>query len=157
MSTGITKLQGEHKFLKKSGILATHGGTAAPIKKNYLHWSGIIEGPKNSPYERGTFYFEMKFKNTYPEPGCIEDVQMRTPIIHPNISSSNGHICVSYISQWNNTNTVAGIVNSIFELLKNPSNTSYDTSKARNYTSLYANINQNINWDNCWNKGWTVS
>jgi ubiquitin-protein ligase len=154
--SGISKLQSEHKFIKRSGILATHGGTAAPIKKNYLHWFGNIEGPKNSPYEKGTFYFEMKFKNTYPEPGCIEDVQMRTPIVHPNISCSNGHICVSYISGWTNKNTIAGIVNSIFELLKNPS-TTVDTSKAKNYTSLYASTIQNINWDSSWNKGWTIS
>lgn len=156
MSTGITKLQAEHKFLKKSGILATHGGTAAPLKKNYLHWFGNIEGPKNSPYERGTFYFEMKFKKTYPEPGCIEDVQMRTPIVHPNISCTTGHICVSYISDWKKTNTIGGIVNSIFELLNNPSSTP-DTTKAKNYTRLYAHTNQNINWDNSWNKGWTIN
>ena len=95
----------------------------------------------------------MKLKKTYPESGCIEDVQMRTPIFHPNISCSNGHICVSYISQWKNTNTIGGIVNSIFELLNNPSSIP-DTT---NYTSLYAQTNQNINLDNSWNKGWTIN
>lgn len=153
MSTGLSKLQAEHKFLKKSGILATHGGTAAPIKKDYWHWYGNVEGPKNTPYEGGTFYFEMKFKNCYPEPGCIEDVQMRTPIFHPNISCSNGHICVSYISQWKNTNTIAGIVNSIFELLNSPSSTC-DVNKAKNFTNLYAKINQSFDWNNSWGKGW---
>lgn len=156
MSTGISKLQSEHKFIRRSGILATHGGTAAPIKKNYLHWFGNVEGPKNTPYENGTFFFEMKFKNNYPEIGCIEDIQMRTPIIHPNISSSNGHICVSYISQWDRTNSIAGIVNSIFELLNSPSS-QVDVQKARNFTNLYAKINQNINWDNSWSKGWTIN
>lgn len=156
MSTATKKLQDEHRFLKRTGILATHGGTAAPItKKNYLHWFGNIEGPKNSPYEGGTFYFEMKFKNSYPEPGCIEDIQMRTPIIHPNIFPSNGHICVDYISSWNNKYTIAGIVNSIFELLYSPSS-QVDFQKAKNCTNLYAKTNQNIDWNNSWNKGWTV-
>ena len=157
MSSGLKKLQEEHKFLKKKGILATFGGTAAPIKKNYLHWFGNIEGPKNSPYEGGTFYFEMKFTDNYPEIGSVIDVQMRTPIYHPNIKSRNGHICVSYMNEWKNTHTIAGIVNSIFELLNeaNPSS-SYNTTdieKAKKFTNLYAKVDQNINWDESWDKG----
>ena len=158
MSTGIKKLQEEHKFLKKKGILATFGGTAAPIKKDYLHWFGNIEGPKNSPYEGGTFFFEMKFKDNYPAPGSIVDVQMRTPTYHPNINSGNGHICVSYMNYWENTHTIAGIVNAIFELLSDPNpGSAYNTTdnqKAKNFTLLYANVDQNINWDQSWGKGW---
>ena len=41
---------------------------------------------------------------------------MRTPIYHPNIFSGNGHICVSYLNDWKNTNDIIGIVNSIFDL-----------------------------------------
>ena len=158
MSTGIKKLQEEHKFLKKKGILATFGGTAAPIKKDYLHWFGNIEGPKNSPYEGGTFYFEMKFKDNYPARGSIVDVQMRTPTYHPNIDSLNGHICVSYMNKWKSENSIAGIVNAIFELLSDPNpESAYNTTdnqKAKNFTLLYANVDQNINWDQSWDKGW---
>ena len=158
MSTGIKKLQEEHKFLKKKGILATFGGTAAPIKKDYLHWFGNIEGPKNSPYEGGTFFFEMKFRDNYPAPDSIVDVQMRTPTYHPNIYSANGHICVSYMNYWENTNTIAGIVNAIFELLSDPNpGDSYNPAnnqKAKNFTLLYAKVDQNIDWDKSWGKGW---
>ena len=147
MSTGIKKLQEEHKFIKKKGILATFGGTAGPIKKNYLHWFGNIEGPKNTPYEGGTC--------------SVIDVQMRTPTYHPNISSGNGHICVSYMNNWESTNSIAGIVNPIFELLNeaNPDSSynSTDVQKARNFTNLYANDFQNINWDQSWDKGWNNS
>ena len=117
MSTGTKKLQEEYKFLRKSGILATILGQAAPIsKKDFLHWKGSIIGPKNSPYADGTYFFEMKFTNEYPNRGPI-DVRMKTPIYHPNINNSNGHICVQYLSSWRNTNDVAGIVNTIFDLL----------------------------------------
>lgn len=161
MSTGIKKLQEEHKFIKKKGILATFGGTAGPIKKNYLHWFGNIEGPKNTPYEGGTFYFEMKFRENYPAAGSVIDVQMRTPTYHPNINSGNGHICVSYMNNWESTNSIAGIVNAVFELLNeaNPKS-SYNTTdvqKARNFTNLYANDFQNINWEQSWDKGWNNS
>ena len=58
MSTGIKKLQEEYRFLRKKGILATIGGTAAPVKRDFLHWFGCVVGPKNTPYADGTYYFE---------------------------------------------------------------------------------------------------
>ena len=56
MSTVLKKLHKEKKFLKKNRILASFSGTAVHIKKDYLHWFGNIEGPKNSPYEGGRFF-----------------------------------------------------------------------------------------------------
>lgn len=158
MSTGIKKLQEEYRFLRKSGILATIGGTAKPINKDFLHWYGILEGPKNTPYAGGTYYFEMKFTNDYPNTGPI-DVRMRTPIYHPNISNLNGHICVQYFSSWQNTYDIAGIVNTIFDLLDNPnpasSYNSVNTSKAQEFNRKYALLEQNFDWNNSWEKGWS--
>jgi ubiquitin-protein ligase len=157
MSTGIKKLQEEYKYLRKSGILATVEGSAAPIKKDFLHWKGIIVGPKNTPYAGGTYYFEMKFTNEYPNKGPT-DVRMRTPIYHPNISNSNGHICVQYLSSWKNTNDIAGIVNIIFDLLNNPnpasSYNSTNIEKAREMNQKYATSEQNYDWSMVWDKGW---
>lgn len=156
-STGIKKLQEEYKKLRKEGILATIQGTAAPIKKDFLHWRGNICGPKNTPYYNGTYYFEIKFTNEYPNKGPI-DVQMRTKTYHPNISSSNGHICDSYFSEWNKENNVYGIVNAIQELLSlsNPSSSynSLDEKKAAEFNLKYATTEQEYDWDNSWNKGW---
>ena len=158
MSTGVKKLQEEFKFLKKSGILATIEGSVAPVKKDFLHWFGCITGPKNTPYAGGTYYFEMKFTNEYPNKGPI-DVRMRTPTYHPNISSSNGHICVAYFSGWQNTYDVAGIVNTIFDLLDNPnpasSYNSTNVSKAEEFNRKYATNNQTFDWSNVWDKGWS--
>ena len=157
-STGIKKLQEEYKYIRKKGILATIGGSAAPIKKDFLHWCGCLTGPKNTPYSGGTFYFEMKFTNDYPNSGPI-DVQMRTPIYHPNIYSGNGHVCVSYLSKWQNTHNIVGIVNSIFDILdtSNPSSSynGVDPKKAEEFKNKYASDNQNIDWNSSWNKGWS--
>ena len=160
MSTGTKKLQEEYKFLRKSGILATILGQAAPIsKKDFLHWKGSIIGPKNSPYANGTYFFEMKFTNEYPNRGPI-DVRMKTPIYHPNINNSNGHICVQYLSRWRNTNDVAGIVNTIFDLLDNPnpasSYNSVDINKSQEFNRKYAMIEQTFDWNNTWDKGWNL-
>jgi ubiquitin-protein ligase len=158
MSTGVKKLQEEYKFIRKSGILATVGGSCCPVNKtDFLHWYGCILGPKNTPYAGGTYYFEMKFTNEYPNKGPI-DVRMKTPTYHPNINSSNGHICVQYFSGWKNTNDVAGIVTTIFDLLNNPnpasSYNSTDTSKSADFNRRYANENQKFDWNNSWDKGW---
>ncbi len=75
MKTGISKLEEECKYIRKSGILATIGGSAGPISKNnYFHWCGNFIGLKNSPYMGGLFYIQMKFPSDYPKKGLI-DVQ----------------------------------------------------------------------------------
>lgn len=162
MSTGIKKLQEEHKFMRKSGLLAQISGSAAPIKKNYLHWKGCIMGPKNTPYAGGTYFFEMKFTEEYPNKGPI-DVRMKTPVYHPNINCSNGHICVNYLSSWKNTNDIAGIVSVVFDLLNDPNpGSAYNStniSKAEEFNKKYAIVDQNIDWDSpgLWDKGWSNS
>jgi ubiquitin-protein ligase len=83
---------------------------------------------------------------------------MRTPIYHPNISNSNGHICVQYLSSWKNSNDIAGIVNIIFDLLNNPnpasSYNSTNIDKAREMNQKYATTEQNYDWNIVWDKGW---
>lgn len=161
MSKGTKKLQEEFKFIRKKGVLSQIGASAAPINRdNFLHWRGCLTGPKNTPYSDGTFYFEMKFDENYPNSPPI-DVQMRTPIYHANIFNYNGHICVSYINNWKNTNNIVGIINAIFDLLyeSNPDPLdSYhrdDFKKAEEFKYKYANPNQKIDWKTSWDKGWT--
>ena len=89
MSTGVKKLQEEYIFLRKNTVLSSIGGTVRPVQNDFLHWYGSIDGPKNTPYKNGTYFFEMKFTNDYPNKGPI-DVRMKTPTYHENISNSNG-------------------------------------------------------------------
>ena len=158
MSKGITKLQEERKFIKKSGSLANIGGTAGPINGDYYHWKASFVGPNNTPYSGGLFYIEFKFNDQYPYSGPI-DVQMRTPTYHPNIWCANGHICDTYFTEWKNTNNIVGIVNTVFDLLSEESPTNgyhdHDKNKAANFKNQYAYENQTFDWNNCWNKGWT--
>ena len=160
MSTGIKKLQEEYRFLRKKGILATIGGTAAPVKRDFLHWFGCVVGPKNTPYADGTYYFEMKFTNDYPKKGPI-DVQMRTKTYHPNINNSDGHICVSYFSSWKEEYNIRGILSAIHTLLSNPNPGSayllLNEKKAEEFNSKYATLDQEYNWENSWGKGWDTN
>ena len=57
MSTGVKKLQEEYMFLRKSTVLASARGTALPVQKDFLHWFGSIEGPKNTKIKKFFNYF----------------------------------------------------------------------------------------------------
>ena len=162
MSRGLTKLQEEFKHIRKSGCLAQIGGAAGPINKDPFHWSACFIGPKGSPYEGGLFYIEMKFDNNYPYSHPI-DVQMRTPTYHPNISSIDGHICVSYTwpKRWKSTNNIVGIVNAVWDLLaeEHPTNgyQGENRSKAIEFKNRYAYESQEYDWNNSWGKGWSLN
>ena len=158
MSKGLSKLQEESKYIRKSGILATIGGGAGPINpNNFFHWSACFIGPKNSPYQGGLFFIEMKFPKEYPDKPPI-DVQMRTPTYHPNIFYLNGHICVSYLTSWKKENNIVGIINAVFDLLaeENPGNGYHlhDKQKATEFKNKFAYESQTINWNDSWGKGW---
>lgn len=162
MSKGLTKLQEEFKYIRKSGILAQIGGSAGPINKDFFHWSACFIGPKGSPYEGGLFFLEMKFDSNYPD-SCPIDVQMRTPTYHPNISSSSGHICVSYTwpDTWKKTNNIVGIINAVWDLLaeEHPTNGYQEENRAKaiEFKGKYAYESQEYNWNESWNKGWILS
>ena len=160
MSKGLTKLQEELKFIRKSGCLAQIGGSAGPINRDFYHWQACFIGPKGSPYEGGLFVLEMKFNSNYPESGPI-DVQMRTPTYHPNINCDSGHVCVTYTSSWNKANNIPGILNAVWDLLaeEHPSNgyQSEDKKKASEFKNKYAFEGQSYDWNNSWSKGWSNS
>ena len=159
MSVGVKKLQEEFKYIRKSSGLANISGTVAPYKKDFLHWFGCFMGPKNTPYSDGIFYFEIKFTKNYPNEK--PEVQMRTPIYHPNIYNGNGHVCVSYLNEWKNTYDIIGIVNAIYDILDEPNTgdsylIGFDKKKAEEFKKKYATENQDIDWKNSWGKGWSL-
>lgn len=88
-------------------------------------------------------------------------IKVRTPIYHPNIDSSNGHICDSYFSDWKNTYDICGIINAIFDLLDDPNpGSAYNKTnveKAKEFKQKYATLDQNFDWNNSWNKGWNLN
>ena len=158
MSKGIMRLHEEFKYIKKTGFLANIGGSAGPINKDYLHWKACFLGPKDTPYEGGYYFIEIKFKYDYPDSPPL--VQMRTPTYHPNINNTIGHICSSYIFNWKPTNNIVGIIYMAWSILAegNPQSAYMreDKEKALKFKELYANENQNYDWNNSWNKGWSI-
>jgi ubiquitin-protein ligase len=151
---GIEKLQFEYQFLRKGG-LSHIGGSAGPIRKNYLHWKGCFIGPKKTPFEGGLYFIEMKFTENYPSDK--PKVRMRTKIWHPNIAEDTGEICVDYIkANWNSENNVLGIVDTVFDILEKPNFNSKLNTKCNKetfektvieYKNKYAFQNQEYEWN----------
>ncbi|MFX0208746.1 MAG: ubiquitin-conjugating enzyme E2 variant, partial [Candidatus Hodarchaeota archaeon] len=51
-------------------------------KKSVQHLAILLEGPKGTPYEKGKFKLEIKFRSNYPYSPPF--VRLHTPIWHPN-------------------------------------------------------------------------
>ena len=115
-------------------------------------------GPKNSPYSDGLFFFEIKFDSNYPYSAL--DIQMRTPIYHPNIDPRNGNISIQLLHNWNKNYDIYALILAIFNLLVRPNEyDAYvpykkDPEKAKELTYKYATQSQEIDWNNSWDKGW---
>lgn len=172
---GLERILSEYEFIKKKKGLHKIGGSIGIINKenrndkDYFHWKACFIGPKNTPFENGLFFIEIKLDAQYPESKPL--ARFRTRIYHPNVNWCSGQICLDYIKgNWTSNNTLRDAILSIFNLLKNPvfnsalnSDTSKDSNeapdykeKARNYRAQYAFQSQKYNWNENYTN-WTAS
>ena len=172
---GLERILSEYEFIKKKKGLHKIGGSIGIINKengddkDYYHWKACFIGPKNTPFENGLFFIEIKLDDKYPESKPL--ARFRTRVYHPNVNWCSGQICLDYIKgNWTSNNTLRDAILSIFNLLKNPvfnsalnGDTSKDSNeapdfkeKARNYRAQYAYQSQKYNWNENYTN-WTAS
>lgn len=95
------------------------GCKAEPYGDDIFKWKASITGPKDSPYENGTFNIDIIFPNDYPF--TAPKMHFTTRIYHPNINSNNGEICCDILkSKWSPALTIAKTLLSICSLLYDP-------------------------------------
>ncbi|GKT32618.1 probable ubiquitin-conjugating enzyme E2 31 [Aduncisulcus paluster] len=87
----------------------------SPHEECIQKWDGIIYGPIDTPYEGGLFRCSIEFPKTYPfNPPKIV---FKTPMFHPNISTS-GSICLDILDgKWQSCMTVEKVLLSLSSLL----------------------------------------
>ena len=173
---GLERILSEYEFIKKKKGLHKIGGSIGIINKengndkDYYHWKACFIGPKNTPFENGLFFIEIKLDNNYPESKPL--ARFRTRVYHPNVDWYSGKICLNYIKdKWSSNNILRDAIINIFYLLQQPifdSALNSDTSskdgneasdfkeKARNYRAQYAYQSQKYNWNENYNN-WTAS
>ena len=60
----------------------------------------MIEGPSNTPYEDGLFFFEVQLPNDYPTtPPVFHYVSFCSDRLNPNLYE-DGKVCVSLLGTW---------------------------------------------------------
>ena len=102
----IKILDEEYKDLGKSPM-TNIGATVGLINEdNIFEWRFTLSGPKETSYEKGTFYGKIIFSEDYPEKRPI--ISFITPIYHPNVkhlkdNNNNfplGNVSVSFLNGW---------------------------------------------------------
>ena len=68
---------------------------------NILSWRITMMGPIGTFYEGGYFLIKADFDENYPV--SKPTVRFKTKIYHTNVNQTNGHICLTTLNNWNNT------------------------------------------------------
>lgn len=85
---------------------------------NIMLLYATIQGPPETPYEKGTFKIRFRFNDDYPVKSPIVD--FITPIFHPNVYR-DGKICVDILqSEWSPAQNIRTVLLSIISLLSDP-------------------------------------
>lgn len=104
------------------------GISGAPRDNNIMHWSAVIFGPENTPWEGGTFSLDLTFSEEFPNKP--PKVRFTTKMFHPNIYT-DGSICLDILqNQWSPIYDIAAILTSIQSLLCDPNPNSPANSEA---------------------------
>lgn len=110
LSRELSKLQSESDKLD---------GINIELPQDLMVWNAKINGPPNTPFEKGIFNIMLKFDTDYPiKPPSVKFI---TPMYHPNIYR-DGKICVDILqsSEWTPAQNVRTILISIMSLLMDP-------------------------------------
>ncbi|CAG2223924.1 UBC4 [Mytilus edulis] len=100
-------------------------GIAITIKDDDIfRWRVKLQGPKDTPYEGGTFALKLYFPSGYPESPPL--ISFKTKIFHPNVDSFGiVHMDILLPSIWSPDITVLSMLKSIQDLLVYPKPTEY--------------------------------
>jgi len=103
--------------LEDNGVHYVHSDT------DMLHGQVMIEGPKDTPYANGHYYFDIRFPKDYPQspPVFTYDTNDGFTRFNPNLYK-NGKVCISVLNtwsgdQWSPCQTITSILLSVCSVL----------------------------------------
>lgn len=110
-SIASQRLYSELKELAKFPVPNCH---AYPTNDTIFRWSIVLDGPKNTLYENGTFFAEMNFSVNYPF--TPPEVVFLTKIYHCNINGQ-GEVCLGLKNKWRSNMGITTILQMLISLL----------------------------------------
>jgi len=125
MSICTKRLVLEYNNLKKKEERAKQSGTELDFRvwtvgDNMQHWGAKIRGPPDTPFENGIYLLDIQFPTKYPfSPPHVKFV---TKMFHPNVSTSNGEICLDILKsgKWSAALKVEKVLLSLISFLVDP-------------------------------------
>lgn len=131
MSIRMKRIADDYNQLKKmykQGIIKQVKSYPESKKKSIEHLAVLLEGPKDTPYEKGKYKLEIKFGSNYPYSPPY--VRLHTPIWHPNFwpkpteYKGKRNICLGLVDPdligtkqgWSPSKNVTAIVYSILAM-----------------------------------------
>lgn len=117
----------DNKFFKIKNL---NGIKIYPNSEDALFWLAVIDGPPETPYEKGKFQLAVRFRDNYPiKPPSVQFLDIP---FHPNIYR-DGKICVDILqSEWSPAMNVEKVLVSIRSLLMDPNPKSPANREAAN-------------------------
>ena len=90
-----------------------------PDSDNILHWTALLRGPEDTPYQGGIFQLEINCGTDYPlAPPTIKFV---TKVFHPNVHFRTGDICLDILKkEWSPAWGIQAACRAILALLSDP-------------------------------------
>ena len=91
----------------------------APDGENLFAWTATLMGPKDTPFETGTFVVKMRVPDSYPL--APPKARFATKIFHPNVHFKTGEICLDVLKdQWSPAWTLHSVCRAILALMSSP-------------------------------------
>lgn len=100
------------------------GFTVKTVPDNPYRIDGFFTGPTGTPYEGGTFCFEIHFPTDYPFKPM--KIHFLTKIYHPNIPEDS-RVMVPELCEWTPKITITDVLKGIAKLITVPVAASADT------------------------------
>jgi ubiquitin-conjugating enzyme E2 R len=144
-SSAIVKIQGDFKEITQEPL---EGVLCQLVDENIFQWKIWFQGPKDSPYEGGTYQILMIFPEDYPM--SPPKLKVQNEFWHPNVYYPAGDVCISILhmpgkdplgyespeERWMPTQTVKTIILSFCSMLSDPN------------IESSANVDASIEWTN---------